>query len=130
MKIGKPNRFAVELVQMRSSDDRITVTGQVSVALIIRHNQNDIRPAFLSRTRERMGREDGAAQNSRPKDGFEKSPTRQRALSSAVNFRYHHFLSILELYGAVRYANGNSHVLYRVTSSIAIRAHSQSLCGW
>ncbi len=45
VKIRKPRAVFVELIEVRCLDDRIAVTGEVAVALIIGDDQNDVRPA-------------------------------------------------------------------------------------
>ena len=44
MVISKPHTLRMQLVEMRRLEHRIPVTRQVAVALVIRDDENDIRP--------------------------------------------------------------------------------------
>ena len=44
MKIRQSHRLPVKRVQVRSLDDRVTVTSQVAVSLVVGHYQNHVRP--------------------------------------------------------------------------------------
>ena len=42
MKVGKTNRFGMQLVEVRRANDRIARAAQISIALIVGHYDDDI----------------------------------------------------------------------------------------
>ena len=43
MVVGQPNAIAVELVEIWCLEKRMTMAGQIAVALVVRHDQDDVR---------------------------------------------------------------------------------------
>ena len=44
MEVGKPHGLSIELIQIRSLENRIPVTGQIAVTLIVSHHEDDVGP--------------------------------------------------------------------------------------
>ena len=42
MKIGQPNALDSQLIEVRCPQNRIAMSGEVAVSLVIRHHENDV----------------------------------------------------------------------------------------
>lgn len=72
MKIGETNRLGVQAIQVRRLQGRISMTGEIAVPLIIRHDQNDIGLFRLDRRRQQQQQTSGrwACRNESIHSGF------------------------------------------------------------
>ena len=51
MEVRQPNTLGVELVEMRRLDDRVAMAGEIAVALVVGHHEDDV--GFVVRGRGR-----------------------------------------------------------------------------